>query len=447
MSGAGPLRVIVAAALAPLQPAGRTLCCALSGGRDSTLLFVLLHELAVPLGFRLSALHVHHGLSPRADDWARHCQGLCERLGVALQVRRVQVPRRGADGLEAAARAERYRCYRDCGAEVVVLAHHADDQAETVLLQLLRGAGPEGLAAMPALRRLGPDGPWLARPLLEVPRARIEAGLRDRGLSWVEDESNADTRRARNHLRHAVMPVLEQLQPAVREVLARSARNMADAAALAAAVGREDVARAADGPGLRVDALRALPAVRAANALRQWLADAGLQAPPRERLLAGLAQLLEARSDGAPRLMLGEQAVLRHQGCLMVARPAAAGNWWLPWNGELRLALPDGRTLHLDPREGTGLSRARLLAAGVRVRLRRGGERLRPGPGRPHRTLKNLLREAGVPPWERSHAVVLEAGGRTAWAEGAGGDAGFAAAPGEAGVEPMVLPGPAGTGR
>lgn len=431
---------IVAAALAPLEPAGRTVCCALSGGRDSTLLLAVLHELSPVLGLRLAALHVHHGLSPNADAWARHCEALCARLGVPLEVRRVQVPRRASAGLEAAARAARYRCYRDSGAHVVALAHHADDQAETVLLQLLRGAGPEGLAAMPAVRRLGPGGPWLARPLLAVPRARIEAELRVRGLSCVEDDSNTDTRRTRNHLRQSVMPVLEAVQPGVREVLARSARNMADAAALASALGREDAARAADGDGLRVDALRALPAVRAANALRQWLADASVAAPPRERLLAGLSQLLEARADAAPRLALGEHAVLRHQGRLVLARPVAATGWWLPWSGEESLALPDGRRMRFEPVAGAGLSRERLLAAGVHARPRQGGERLRPAPARPRRTLKNLLREAGIPPWERLHTVVLEAAGRAVWAQGVGADADFAAAPGEPGVEPRVLP-------
>ncbi len=447
MSAPGCLADVVAGALAPLEPAGRRICCGLSGGRDSTLLLALLHEIAPRLGMRLEALHVHHGLSPNAQSWAQQCAALCARLGVPITVREVTVPRQGGAGLEAAARAERYRCYRDSGAHAVALAHHADDQAETVLLQLLRGAGPEGLSAMPVMRRLAPGGPWLVRPLLAAPRARLEAELRARGLSWVEDESNADTRRARNHLRHVVMPHLEALQPGVREVLARSARNQADAAALAAALGREDAARAADGDGLRVAALQALPEVRAANTLRQWLADSGVPAPPRERLLTGLAQLLEARADGAPRLALGEHAVLRHQGRLVLARPAPAAAWRLPWCGEDRLALPDGRTLHFEAREGGGLSRVRLLDAGVHARLRRGGERLRPGPGRPRRTLKNLLREAGVPPWERGHAVVLEAGAAVAWAQGAGGDADFAAVPGEAGVEPRVLPRPGGTGR
>lgn len=447
MSCPSPLGGVVAAALAPLQPAGRELCCALSGGRDSTLLLVLLHELAGPLDLRLSALHVHHGLSSAADHWARHCEALCARLGVRFEVRRVQVPRRGAAGLEAAARAERYRCYRDSSAHAVVLAHHADDQAETVMLQLLRGAGAEGLAAMPALRRLGPRGPWLARPLLTVPRLRIETELRVRGLSWVEDESNADTGRARNHLRHAVMPLLERIQPGMRAALARTARNMADAAALCRALAQEDLARMHAGEGLPVGGLRALAPVRAANALRLWLDQAGFEPPARERLLTGLRQLLEARPDGAPRLALGSHALVRHQGMLTVVTVEPPHPWALPWHGEPWVALPDGRELCFEPRVGTGLSRARLLAAEALVRPRRGGERLRPAPGRPHRTLKNMLREAGVPPWERGRTVVLEAAGQVVWAQGVGGDADFAAAPGEAGVEPRVLPRPGGAGR
>ena len=439
MSAGVPLCDVVAGALAPVAPPGTAVCCGLSGGRDSTLLLVLLHELAPRMGIRLSAMHVHHGLSPGADTWAEHCAALCARLDVALAVRRIRVAHRAGSGLEAAARAARYACLRDCGASVVALAHHADDQAETVLLQLLRGAGPAGLAAMPAVRPMGQGGPLLVRPLLSVRRTRIEAELHRRGLAWVEDESNADTARARNLLRHQVMPRLEALQPGVREALARSARNAADAVALVRILAAHDLADAVDGDGLDATRLRALEPVRAANALRHWLAGRGIDAPPRERLLEGLGQLLNARPDAAPRLACGARVLLRHRHRLVLADPAAPTPWSLPWSGEEELTLPDGRRLRLEPCLGAGLSRARLVAAGVVATLRAGGERLRPGPERPRRTLKNLLREAGGPAWERSHVVVLRAGEATAWAQHVGADADFAAAPGEAGVRPVVL--------
>jgi tRNA(Ile)-lysidine synthase len=439
MSAGRSLVHVVAGALAPIAPPGSTVCCGLSGGRDSTLLLALLHEISLPLGLRLSALHVHHGLSPDADAWERRCHDLCHRLGVPLDVRRVHVEHRAGPGLEAAARTARYRCYRESAAQVVALAHHADDQAETVLLQLLRGAGPAGLAAMPAARSLGEGAPLLVRPLLDVSRSNIEAELRRRTLRWVEDESNADTTRARNYLRHEVMPRFEALQPGLREALARSARNAADAAALAETLAAQDLAAVSDGEGLEAGRLRALEPVRAANLVRHWLARHGVDAPPRERLLEGLHQLLHARADAAPRLELGERALARHRDRLLLAAVREPVAWSVPWCGQDELALPDGRLLRFEPRDGAGISRARVAGTDLVASLRRGGERLRPGPGRPHRTLKNLLREASVPAWERLHIVVLRAGGATAWAQGIGADADFAAAPDEPGIEPVVI--------
>jgi tRNA(Ile)-lysidine synthase len=255
----------------------------------------------------------------------------------------------------------------------------------------------------------------------------------------VEDESNADTARARNHLRHEVVPRLEELQPRFREALARSARNAADAAAMADALAEHDLAAACGAEGLDAARLRELEPARAANLVRRWLAIQGIDAPPRERLLQGLHQLLHARGDSTPRLHLGTHAVARHRDRLLLAATEAPQAWSVPWTGQDTLVLPDGRALRFEPRRGAGLSLARLGGLSISVELRRGGERLRPGPGRPRRTLKNLLREASVPPWERLHTVVLRAGTETAWAQGIGPDADFAAAPDEPGLDPVVV--------
>ncbi|MEJ2173934.1 MAG: tRNA lysidine(34) synthetase TilS, partial [bacterium] len=244
----------------------RHLVLGLSGGVDSIVLLHLLHAAAPRYGYTLGALHVHHGLSPNADAWARHCRRACRTLGVPLSVRRVQVAARGGRGLEAAAREARHAAMLRARADAIVLAHHLDDQAETVLLQLLRGAGPRGASAMPAVGRLG-DKPLL-RPLLEARREDIVRYAQRHGLEWVEDESNARESFTRNYLRHRIGPLLAARFPRWRESLARAARHFA---------------------GVQADE-RAL--------LRAFLAEHGLRAPSEARLLEMLKQL----AAGSPRM-------------------------------------------------------------------------------------------------------------------------------------------------
>jgi len=202
---------------------GKRLAVGLSGGVDSVVLLHLLRELAPRHGFRLSAVHVHHGLSPNADDWARFCRKLCRGWVVPLTVRRVSVQKKGR-GLEAAAREARRAAFAAVAADAIVLAHHLDDQAETVLLNLLRGAGPRGAAAMQAAGRLGDKR--LLRPLLQVRRREILAYARAHHLEWIEDESNRDAALARNFLRLRVGPLLEERFPRWRESLARAALEL-----------------------------------------------------------------------------------------------------------------------------------------------------------------------------------------------------------------------------
>ena len=206
---------------------GRHLCVALSGGRDSVaLLHVLAHHL--PASSRLSALHVNHGLSVFSDHWADFCRNLCDRLAVPLSVVPVVVDQRAGDGVEAAARRARYTVFANCAADDVLLAHHQADQAETVLLNLLRGAGVQGLSGMPQERRLALNsGPRLLRPLLSVPRRVLEIYLETQALSWIEDESNQDIQLRRNYLRREVLPCLEKIFPQVQSSLARTACHLA----------------------------------------------------------------------------------------------------------------------------------------------------------------------------------------------------------------------------
>lgn len=387
---------------------GRHLAVGLSGGVDSVVLLHQLRELAPRQGFRLSAVHVHHGLSPHADAWASFCRKLCKQWGVPLAVRKVRVSRRGA-GLEAAARAARRAALERTDADAIALAHHLDDQAETVLLNLLRGAGPRGAAAMPAAGRLGAKR--LLRPLLAVPRREILAYARAHQLRWVEDESNRDDALTRNFLRLHVGPLLESRFPRWRENLARAARLFAASDA------------------------------RAERALRAFLARQGLRAPSEAKLAEMLKQLTARGTRTRIRHDGKELRVYRGKVELATAReaPDLAPSAFVPldWHGEARLPIAAlAGELRFRRARGAGIAASLVEGRTFHVRLRGGGERLRPDPRRPRRSLKNLFQEAGVPPWRRERLPMLFCGEALVWAPGLGVDAAWQAAGRARGIVP-----------
>lgn len=418
---------------------GDRLCVGLSGGRDSV---VLVHALAALRGFGLavdlSAVHVNHGLSANADTWAAFCDTLCRALGIPLAVVRVEVPRVGCgEGLEAAARRLRHAVFAGCDADWLALAHHRDDQAETILFRLLRGAGVSGAAGMPA-ERLQAGGPRLIRPLLDLPRSLLAAYAEENALHWVEDESNADSRHRRNHLRRQVMPRIEERFPGAAQVLARAGRHFAEAALLLEELAKIDRAAAVGVQG-RIDLARfkMLSKARAGNLLRSELLAAGFQAPEARWLEEALRQLATvgtgsetcvATRDGEVHVYRGELHVVRHRP------PVAEGP--LPWRGEARLPW-GGDQVVLGSTHGIGISYRLLLSAPVCLRRRLGGERIQPDPRRPLRSLRKLLQEAGVPPWDRARLPLLWSGERLVWVAGIGIDAAFACAPDEPGVMPV----------
>ena len=271
------LATIVDGALDAHSVRGKRVAVALSGGLDSVVLLNLLHERCTVRELSLSAIHVNHQLSSHADEWEHFCRALCERYGVGFIVRRVQVTPDGS-GIEAAARQLRYRAFASVDADFVALGHHLDDQVETFLLQLLRGAGPKGLAAMPVVRQQesGVDdkvvSPLILRPLLELRRSRIEAYATSKGLEWVDDDSNADSRFDRNYLRNELLRPLEARFPGYRETLARAARNLADHALLAEELARID-AQSLDRKTVSAERLRQLSDARALNLLRQLFSE------------------------------------------------------------------------------------------------------------------------------------------------------------------------------
>jgi tRNA(Ile)-lysidine synthase len=384
---------------------------AYSGGMDS---HVLLHaltrqrqDLALPLG----AVHVNHGLHAHSAAWAEHCRAVCADLGVEFVLLAGDARPAPGESPEAAARALRYGLLGDWlppGA-LLLSAHHQDDQAETLLLQLLRGAGPKGLSAMPARAVLGQGS--LLRPLLDYGRAELLAYAEREGLAWIEDPSNADTRLDRNFLRQRLLPELKARWPAASAVLARSAELCAEAAELQDLVAAQDRLGM---PGTRhgtlsVVALQRLPEARQRNLLRHWLQAAGFSLPSRSVLGRILAEVLAARPDAEPCVHWPGAEVRRYRDDLYVMAPlqpvvVEPGLDWAP--GQV-LVLPGG-VLSAEAVTGEGMR----LVAGTRlqVRFRQGGEQLRL-PGRDHRNaLKQLLQERGVPPWERERLPLLYRG-------------------------------------
>jgi tRNA(Ile)-lysidine synthase len=389
---------------------------ALSGGLDSTALLDASVRCAGPS--RVIALHIHHGLSPNADAWAAHCHAFAQTLGVRFASRQVDVVREGGESLEAAARDARY----------LWLAHHADDQAETVLLQLLRGAGVAGLAAMAPQRADGASIPR-ARPFLHLLRAQLEHYAHERDLRWIDDESNADTRYARNALRHDVLPALAVHFPGFRDALARTASHAASAQRLLDELARIDMASAEgdDEGALRLSAVLAFDDERAINLLRYWMRSLGLQAASAARIGEVLRQLRDAAVSRD-----GHALRIDHAGfCLRAYRDAI---FWekgdsadpadlddganparmasvLNWNGESVWRLPHWRgTFVFEPvaqDDADAISEATLRAAPLCARSRAGGERLRLSADGPGRTLKNLFQERGVPGWKRDVPLVF----------------------------------------
>lgn len=385
-----------------------------SGGADS---YALLHALAAVegLGREVLAVHVHHALQPQAEEWASQCAGMAQALGVQFEVLRVDVRETSAQGVEAAAREARYAALerRVKPGDVLLTAHHRDDQAETLLLQLLRGAGPAGLAGMPRLAPFGAG--WHARPLLEQTRESLQEYLRLRDLEWIEDPSNRALNAARNYLRHRIMPELHARWPAAGRTLARAARHQAETLELTTALGRSDIEEASGAePGtLSVAALRILSRARLHNALRVWLADKDLPLPNVARLEQVRRRVLEAAEDAQPHLRWSGGELRRYRDALYAMTP-------LPPHDPAQVIAWDRFDKPLDiPSLGRELSVAEvrsdldaLRCAGepVSIRFRRGGERCRVRGKAHSRALKTLLQEAGVPPWERDRIPLLYVG-------------------------------------
>jgi len=410
---------------------------AYSGGLDSTVLLHLLAAICREAGIRLIALHADHGLHPCSGEWRRLCEQRCRAWGLECLSRALDLEGGGGLGPEGRARAARYRWFRAAAGEGAWLftAHHRRDQAETVLERLTRGAGPRGLRGIRPLAGL--HGMHVVRPLLEWPREALQAYAERHDLDWVTDDANRDPRFTRNFIRARVLPVLTERWPGIEAALGRTARVMADTQRILDETADADLAgldpREIRGdPSLNIDALAALPRHRQRNTLRHWLHGQTGESPGLERLDRIVDAV--ARHPRDPGGLRWPPIDLRpFRGRLYLVRAWRPPEGERPWDlaGELKAA--DGLVLRARAQTGAGLRRE-ALPASVTVRFRRGGEKCRL-PGRRHRhALKQVLQEAGVPPWQRPRVPLVTIDGEIAAVPGVACCGPWAAGSGDPGV-------------
>ena len=382
------------------------LVLAFSGGLDSCVLLHLLVGCKKTLPFQLSAHHVNHGLSPNAAEWANFCAETCAKLNIPFTLSKVKVEQNNGLGLEAAARAARYKALVSTDADFICLAHHQDDQAETLLLQLARGAGVKGLAGMAAVdvtRKL-------LRPLLDAPRASLEAYASANKLAWINDESNADTKFDRNFMRHEVLPRLEKQYPAIKQTISRSATHLADCSGLLDDLAQLDATHCLQNSRqLALPTLKQLSLSRVNNVLRWWLAQQGFDLPSTAQLQQIIQQILHAKADAAVQLKVAQNVTLRrYQDCVYLVDDFTASTPInLLWQGEECVILPDNSRLIFTQKIGEGFALNRVKNIKLRIKNREGGERFKPELGRPYRSLKQVLQTYAMPPWQREKLPLI----------------------------------------
>ncbi len=386
---------------------------AFSGGLDSTVLLHALAALAPQRDVPVLAIHVDHGLQADSAEWSRHCATTAGAMGVDFRALEVTVQLESGKGPEASAREARYSALHaqlSLG-DWLMSAHHREDQAETLLLNLVRGAGPAGIAGIGEIRRFGPG--WLARPLIDVERSSLKDYAGEHGLDWIEDPSNADRRFDRNFLRHEVLVRLRSRWPDISARLRRSALHAGEAAQLLADLAEADLAALGGVPErLPIDGLTAMSPARQRNVIRHALRCLGLSTPTALQLARVLDELIPARPDAQPLVAWQGASVRRYRNAIYLMpdtleATAAAG----PVDND-PVAVGKGLGfLSFEPGAEEGLSTA-LFEAGLRLDFRHGGEEIRPAGQEHTRTLKKLLQEQGVVPWMRDRVPLLYAGDR-----------------------------------
>ena len=415
---------------------------AYSGGLDSHVLLHAMAQLNDQLVGSLRAIHVQHGLQPDAEQWLQHSADESSRLGVALTPLRLTLKPAKGESLEAVAREARYQAMQRLigPGELLLTAQHQNDQAETLLLQLLRGSGPSGLAAMPELAPFGSG--QLARPLLGFTRAELTAYAEQHSLSWIEDGSNTNLRFDRNYIRHQLMPVIEKRWPAYSSTLARSARHCAEAQQLIDQLALADRAEVQGNRSntLSVAALSQLSPPRCRAVLRHWIEDLGFQLPSTRHLERIVDEVIAAAEDRTPLVAWTGAEVRRFRDRLLVMAPLAQHDpsVTIPWLEGSSLQLPAGLgSLHVDEQVDGGIDPDHWRQGEVEVRFRQGGERCQCQGETMSRLLKKIFQEIlKIPPWLRDRVPLLYIDGELAAVAGFFICESFAASTGQPGIAP-----------
>jgi tRNA(Ile)-lysidine synthase len=391
----------------------KSMTIALSGGIDSVVLLHLLHQLQKTQNFTLIASHVHHGLSKNADKWVKFCEKLCTKLSVPLDVHYIKLPQKKSLGIEGEARRLRYEKLLKSKTDLVVLAHHEDDQAETFLLQLIRGAGVKGLSSMAHFdgsRRL-----W--RPLLNASRIDIESYAKKHKLKWIEDESNQNIDFDRNFIRSKVFPLLKNRFNHIIKVISRSASHLAEAQHLLDDLAKIDLKKFLKSDNykhkLKVKALEKLSLSRAKNVLRYWIEINDHMMPSKDLLDELLRQVLTAKKDATIKIQLSKEfEIRRYQDEIYIVTKNHKNlkNYEIIWAGESEILLPNGTQLNFKKVKGRGIDFKFLNDQKLKIRNRQGGEFFKPDSKRPTKKIKQLLQESNLPPWEREFFPMIFVG-------------------------------------
>lgn len=382
----------------------KTWWLAYSGGVDSRVLLHLLAQLNLPV----RAVYVDHGLQAASRQWAQHCQQTCAQLNIPLTVIAVDASPQRGESPEAAARRARYQALTSVMAadDCLLTAQHADDQAETFLLQLLRGAGAAGLSAMPFIQVFDPG--WLMRPLLESSRQSILETAHANQLQWVDDPSNADVRFDRNYLRQNILPALNERWPQTTQLLSRAAQQQAENQLLLVSLAAQDLNLPEISPVLALANLETLDEPRQRNALRYWLECNAVRMPSRAIMQQILSQLLHSRDDAEACVRWDDVALYCYRGELYLQKNIQHdAAQVLSWDGRQPLLIASlQQQLFFENTNNTGLL-AEISGKPLQVKFRQGGEKIKPAGQAHTHTLKNLLQQQGVPPWLRDRIPLL----------------------------------------
>jgi tRNA(Ile)-lysidine synthase len=420
----------------------KSMTVALSGGVDSVVLLHLLHQLQKRQNFTLKASHVHHGLSKNADKWVRFCEKLCTKLSVPLDVHRIKLPQKKSLGIEGEARQLRYEKLLQTKTDLVVLAHHEDDQAETFLLQLIRGAGVKGLSSMAHFD----DTRRLWRPLLNASRIDIERYAKKHQLKWIEDESNLNTDFDRNFIRSKILPILKNRFTHIIKVISRSSSHLAEAQNLLDDLAKLDLKSYLKSNNykhkLQVKTLEKLSLSRAKNVLRYWLEINDQLMPSRDLLDELLRQVLTAKKDATIKIQLSKDFEIRRykdEIYIVKKNKNKEKNYAIIWQGEPEILLPNGTQLNFKKVKGRGINFKFLRDQKLKIRNRQGGEFFKPDPKRPTKKIKQLLQESDLPPWEREFFPMIFVDNELAAVPNFGIDQKYQAGPQMTGLEVNLI--------